>query len=299
MPDVAPPDGLAADLCRKRSRAVEILGREKGVVVALSGGVDSGVLLHLAIEALGRARVIAITGRSPAVPEADLADAAAVAAAVGAAHEVVETHEMERPGYRANAGDRCYHCRAELFEVLESVRRERGFSAVAYGAIIDDLGEHRPGMAAARERGILAPLAEAGLGKEEVRALAARAGLPVRDKPASPCLASRIPVGQEVTPPKLARIGRAESALRGLGLEIFRVRDHGEVARLELGPGETEKVLEPALRRKVVAVIQEEGFRFVALDLEGYRSGSLDPDRPVDSGRTGSYRIRPARGSGQ
>jgi uncharacterized protein len=263
------------------------------VVVALSGGVDSAVLLALAVEALGPERVLAVTGRSAAVPARDLHDARRVARALGARHEVVETNEIDRPEYRANAGDRCFHCRAELFEVLGRLARQRGFSTVIYGAILDDLGDFRPGMTAAERHRVRAPLLEAGIGKKEVRALAREAALPVRDKPAAACLSSRLPVGTEVTPERLARVERAEEAIRRLGFRQFRVRHHGEVARLELEPEALATVLEQGPRERLVEAVKAAGYRFVALDLEGYRTGSLNPETPR------LHRIDPARDGGQ
>ncbi len=262
----------------KRNGALALLRKSGGVVVALSGGVDSAVLLSLALEALGAGRVLAVTGRSPSIPAEEIEDARRVAATLGARHEILSTDELARPGYRANLGDRCYHCRSELFEALERVARERGFGAVAYGAIAEDAGDFRPGMTAAAERGVLAPLLAAGLDKEEVRTLACRAGLAVHDKPASACLSSRIPVGTEVTPERLSQVDRAESALHALGFRHCRVRHHGDVARLELDEDGIRRLGEPAMRSRVAAAVRDAGFRFVAMDLEGYRTGSLNPE---------------------
>ncbi len=267
-----------ADLDIRKERALEVLRARGSVLVALSGGVDSAVLLALAMEALGPGRVLAVTGHSPALPRTDLEDARRVARHLGAPHEVIETRELERPGYRANAGDRCYHCRTELFEALSSVAKRRGLEAVAFGAIPEDAKDFRPGMAAARERGVVAPLLEAGLNKEDVRSLADRAALPVSDKPQSACLSSRIPVGTEVTAELLDQVGRAEAALRELGLRQLRVRHHGDIARLELDVEGERALRDPALRERVVAAVRDAGFRFVTLDLQGYRQGSLNPD---------------------
>jgi uncharacterized protein len=281
-------------LREKHDEALARLRSCESVIVALSGGVDSAVLLALALEALGRDRVLAVTGRSPSLPEADLADARTAVRHLDARHEVVETHELAREGYRAIAGDRCFHCRSELFEVLEALARERGIRRVVYGAILEDTRDYRPGMRAAELRGIGAPLLEAGLTKEDVRALARAAGLPLGGKPASACLASRIPVGEEVTPERLVRVGRAEQALRELGFGQLRVRSHGDVARLELDPEGDRRLSDPELRARVVREVREAGFRHVALDLEGYRTGSMNP-RP----EARLYRIGPDRDGGQ
>lgn len=266
--------------------------REAGsVVVALSGGVDSAVLLALALEALGPERVVAVTGSSPSLASEDLDAARRTARALGAAHRVVETREMEIPEYRANDGTRCYHCRSELFAVLGGIAREAGAAAVAYGAIADDPADDRPGMRAAAERGILAPLAAAGIGKEDVRRLAEAAGLEVRDKPAAACLASRIPVGSRVTESALRSVERAEAALRRLGFATVRVRHHGEVARIELARDEIGRMGDPDLRDAAAREVREAGFRFVCVDLEGYRSGSVAAPR--------LHSIGPIRSRGQ
>lgn len=278
---------------RKKSKALASIRAHEGIVVALSGGVDSAVLLALAAQALGPARVLAVTGVSASLAAPELEDAARIADALGVRHEAVATRELERPGYAANLGDRCYHCRTELFETLARIARREGLGAVAYGAIADDLGDDRPGMTAATERGILAPLLDAGFAKDDVRALAAALGLHVQDKPASPCLSSRIPAGSPVTAEKLAQIDRAESALKGLGLRRFRVRHHDEIARLEVDDQGLEALDDPHLRAEAVRRVKAAGFRFVALDLEGFRSGSSS------RGVGPLYSIRPARDSGQ
>jgi len=283
-----------AGLAEKRRLAVGRLRDCGRVIVALSGGVDSAVLLALAVEALGRERVIAVTGRSASLPPEELADAAAVAASLGARHEVVETKELDRPGYRRNEGDRCYHCRTEMFEILGAISRREGGGSVAYGAIADDLGDDRPGMEAARELGVVAPLLEAGFHKEDVRALAAELGIEVSDKPASACLSSRIPVGDEVTEAKLRQIELAERVLRSEGFRQYRVRHHGPVARLELDPEGDARIADPELRARVVAGILSAGFRFVTVDLQGYRTGSANP-----GGAATLHRIEPTRSKGQ
>jgi uncharacterized protein len=255
-------------------------------LVALSGGVDSAVLLAVAAKALGSTNVLAVTGRSPSVTEQEVQDAEQVARALGVRHEVVDTMEIDRPAYRANAGDRCFHCRTELFDVLGRIARSRGVAAIAYGAIVDDLGDDRPGMDAAREMGVLAPLLDASITKRDVRILANQFNIHIQDKPSNACLASRIPIGHEVTPERLREVSRAESALRRLGFRQCRVRHHGEIARIELGKGEAERLADPLIRTEVIRSVKDAGFRFVALDLEEYGAARL-------------YSIGPHRESGQ
>jgi len=279
----------------KRLTAISLLREHRAVVVALSGGVDSATLLALACEALGADRVLAVTARSESVTEREIEDARRVASTLGVRHEVVETHEVDRAGYRANAGDRCFHCRTELFEVLSTLAVGRGFETIVYGAIVDDLGDDRPGMLAAAHFGIRAPLMEAGICKNDVRILAKMLDMHVHDKPANACLASRIPKGREVTPDALRQVGEAEAAVRDLGFRQFRVRHHGEIARLEFGEDEFARLESATLRSSIVAAVKRAGFRFVAMDLEGYRPGG-SPD-PSAGGRL--YRIDPIRETGQ
>jgi pyridinium-3,5-biscarboxylic acid mononucleotide sulfurtransferase len=289
-----PPMSLPADVMMKKIDAVGTLRSQSKLIVALSGGVDSAVLLAIAREALGPDRLVAVTGRSDAVTDEEIEDAARVASGLGVRHRVVRTFEIEREAYRSNAGDRCFHCRTELFEVLARLAAEADGARVAYGAILDDLGDHRPGMRAAAELGVLAPLVEARICKLDVRALAEYYDLHVGDKPASACLASRIPIGVEVTPERLGQVARAEREMRSLGFRQFRVRHHGDIARIELGPGEADRLLDPALRAEIASRVKAAGFRFVALDLEGYREGSLNP-APAEP----LYSIAPKREGGQ
>lgn len=259
----------------KKQRAISLLRAHRTVLVALSGGVDSAALLAIACEALGPDRVLAVTGRSGSVTGAEIDDALRVAQALKVRHEVVDTFELERAEYRANTGDRCFHCRSELFAVLSALAAERGIDAIAYGAIVDDLGDHRPGMEAARRMGILAPLLDAGIGKDDVRTFANESNLHVYEKPASACLASRIPMGTEVTIERLTQVGQAEAALRGLGFRQLRVRHHGEMARIEFGTGEVERLVDPVLRAEIVRAVKAVGFRLATVDLEAYRETGL------------------------
>ena len=191
-------------------------------------------------------------------------------------HRFVETREMDSADYRANAPDRCYHCKSELFRVLGALRDQLGFDAVAYGVNTDDTGDFRPGHRAAAERGVLSPFLDVGLSKAEIRALSRAAGLPTADLPASACLSSRLPYGTEVTPERLAQVEEGEERLRGLGFRQLRVRHHGELARVEIDPSELARALDPAMARAIVAALKPLGFRYVSLDLEGYRTGALN-----------------------
>ena len=245
--------------------------------VAFSGGVDSSVLLALAARVLGPGRVVALLGVSPSLAVDERGLAHDVARQIGVPVVEVDTAEGERPAYVANGPDRCFHCKDELFtRIDDAVRDGQGLDAVAYGENADDaMRPDRPGARAATEHGVLRPLASAGLGKADVRALARSLGLSVADKPAAPCLASRIPHFRPVTPEKLRQIDLAEAALRGLGFGDVRVRHHDEVARLELLPEDLARAAADPLRRQVVEAVQAAGFRFVAVDLAGIQSGAF------------------------
>ena len=245
------------------------------VVVAYSGGVDSSVVLRVAREVLDDGAIGAI-GRSDSYPERELALALEQAASFGARVEVVTTGELSQPDFRSNPTDRCYHCKRELYRELSELVMRVAAEVVLDGTIADDAGDWRPGRRAGEALGVRSPLAEIGFSKADVRAVAAHYGLASRDKPASPCLASRIPYGSEITREKLSMIERGEELLRTLGFAELRLRHHGEIARIELPIKEMGRMLEPGVREATVAGLKALGFRFVTLDLEGFRSGSLN-----------------------
>jgi uncharacterized protein len=256
------------------------LSKIPSIIVALSGGADSAYLAWAAHRALGE-NALSITAISPSFPAFDRATVEEFVSKFHLLHEFVETHEMENPAYRANASDRCYFCKDELFSVLDEVAQTRGFAAIAYGVNADDTLDFRPGHRAATEHQVLAPLLDAGLRKAEIRQLSQRAGLPTWDRPASACLASRVPYGTEVTPERLALIERGEAALRNLGFRQFRVRLHDQLARVEISPAELPRALSPEMAATISEHLKAVGFTYVALDLEGYRQGSLNETLPV------------------
>jgi uncharacterized protein len=260
---------------RKEEALLERLASARSLVVAYSGGVDSAYLAYAAHRALGD-RALAVTAESPSYPRSHRRMADEVARRFGFPHRFVASREIENPDYRRNPADRCYFCKTELFSLLEEIRGELAFSAVAYGVNTDDTSDFRPGHRAAEEHRVLAPLLEVGLCKREIRELSLDAGLPTAALPSSACLASRIPYGMEVTPEKLRQIDDAEEALRALGFRQVRVRHHGDVARIEVAPEELPLAHDPGRARAMSRALHELGFRYVALDLDGYRTGALN-----------------------
>lgn len=271
---VTSPDAEARE--RSLRASVRALGR---AVVAFSGGIDSAVLLRIAVEELGDG-ALGVLAVGPSLPGRDRRDAVALAERIGARLELVEATEFEDPRYVRNDSDRCFWCRSALVDAVRPIAEREG-AVMLYGPVLDDLQEDRPGMQAASSGGFRAPLLEAGLSKAEVRGIARRIGLPIWDKPASACLSSRVPTGTPIDPGALARIDRAEEAVAALGFRVVRVRDHGPIARLEVGVEELPRLLEGELRERVVAAVRGVGFSRVAVDLEGYRPAGLRSRLPA------------------
>jgi len=279
----------------KLERMRAIFAPMRSLIVAFSGGVDSTLVLKVAHDALGDS-VLALTTTSPTMPDEDRDSALAMALLIGARHLVVESNELEIPGYAANPLNRCYLCKHNLFTVCEAKAAQLGIDEIADGLNLDDLHDYRPGMQAASEKRVRHPIVEAEMTKADVRALSRSMGLPTWDRPASPCLSSRFPYGTEITPEGLKKVAAGEKLLHSMGFAVARVRFHGEVARLEVEQSQIARIVEPAVRETIDREFKKIGFRFVAIDLKGFRSGSLnegvfanavDPANPM----------RPARNS--
>lgn len=258
----------------KLDRLIGVLKEMESAVIACSGGVDSTFLLKAA--AMSGIRTLAVTAVSPTMPRQDLLDAREAVLRIGIAHRVIETSEIDNEDFRKNSSDRCYHCKSELFGRLGEIAAAEGYRYVIDGSNLDDLDDWRPGKKAASERGVRSPLSEAGLRKEDIRALSRELDLPTWDKPSSPCLSSRFPYGEPISLDALERVGSAETFLRSLGFREFRVRHHGDTARIELREEDFPKMLQAEVRVSVTEKLRSLGYHFVALDLEGFRSGKLN-----------------------
>jgi len=259
----------------KETALFDALRGMERVIVAFSGGADSAYLAWAANRVLG-ADALAVTADSPSLPESHKRDAEAFVSQFGIAHEYIRTSEFDSPAYVANNPDRCFHCKDELFTRLEQLARGRDIAHIIYGVNVDDLSDYRPGQAAAKQHHVAAPLADAGLTKAEIRELSRRAGLPTWDRPASACLSSRIPYGTPVTIRNVKTVETGEEQVKALGFRQFRVRFHGEIVRLEIAPEEMPKALNLEMAQRFTALFKSLGFKYVALDLEGYRQGSLN-----------------------
>jgi uncharacterized protein len=277
---------MVGNLVSKRDALDACLRNSGRTLVAYSGGVDSAFLAWAAHEVLG-ADMLAVIADSPSLARTQLADAVSFAGEQGIPLEVVSTSELDSPEYARNDASRCFHCKDELFTVMEQFRDRNGFDSIAYGVNLDDQGDFRPGQAAAKRHHVTAPLLEAGLGKEDIRGMARAAGLRIWDKPASACLSSRIEYGRPVTRESLSVVERGEDALRSLGFRQFRVRHHGDIVRIEIARDEMAAALDSEMASRFTKIFKELGFKFVTLDLEGFRSGSMNALLSVDQLATG------------
>lgn len=271
-------DGIAPVLGEKYERLKSIVGGLGGCVIGFSGGVDSTFLFRVAAEVLGE-RALAVTATSETYPERELREAGELALSIGGRHRVIVSEELDIPEFQDNPRDRCYYCKRELFGKLRAIADEEGLPHVLDGTNLDDRGDHRPGRRAAAEIGVRSPLEEAGFSKDDIRELSRLLDLPTWDKPAFACLSSRFPYGTAITAERVRQVGQAEEALRALGFRTLRVRYHGDVARLELGREEFEAAA-GALREETLRCVREAGFTYVAVDLQGYRTGAMNEAPP-------------------
>lgn len=265
---------------QKEERLVEILRELESVVVGFSGGVDSAYLAYMANRVLGR-KALCVTAISPSYPEFQKKETAQFVEQFGLNHLEIESEELDNPSYRENAPNRCYFCKSELFTKLEALAAARNYHTVIDGTNYDDLGDYRPGRSAAKEHQVRSPLLEADMTKVDIRELSRKAGLPTWDKPALPCLSSRFPYGTTISAEKLSIVDRGETVLRDFGFRIFRVRYHEELVRLEFSPEELPKALNVTMAAILVTRFKALGFKYVTIDLEGYRSGSLNEVLPI------------------
>ncbi|MBN1796190.1 MAG: ATP-dependent sacrificial sulfur transferase LarE [Sedimentisphaerales bacterium] len=261
---------------QKYDKLKEILSGYGKLLIAYSGGVDSTFLVRAAFNTLGKEKVSACIAQGPSLPQSQYERAVGLAKEIGVDLITIQADEMADTGYRENLADRCYHCKSHLFEQLKDIAEKQGFDAIACGHNFDDIKDYRPGNQAAADYQIKSPLIDAQLTKQDIRKLSKKLGLPTADMPASPCLASRISYGQEITKEKLKQVEQAEEFLKSLGLTEFRVRHHNEIARIEVEPEDFHRVIEPAAKNKIIEKLKELGFKYITLDLGGFRSGSLN-----------------------